>query len=124
MYVLNTGCEIYHNTVLLNDASSTTSLSTYGIYTGQPNNNDSIKVRNNLVSITRSGTGTKYCVYYHNIVKAYLNNNLWHMGSTGGSTNYTGYYLASHTTLSQLQSQGIDLNSYSVSPNFTATGAC
>lgn len=124
MYVLNTGCEIYHNTVLLNDASSTTSLSTYGIYTGQPNNNDSIKVRNNLVSITRSGTGTKYCVYYHNIVKAYMNNNLWHMGSTGGSTNYTGYYLASHTTLSQLQSQGIDLNSYSVSPNFTATGAC
>ena len=124
MYVLNTGCEIYHNTVLLNDASSTSSLSTYGIYTGQPNNNDSIKVRNNLVSITRSGTGTKYCVYYHNMVKAYMNNNLWHMGSTGGSTNFTGYYLGSHATLSQLQSQGIDLNSFSVSPNFTATGAC
>ena len=52
--------QAYHNTISLDDASSTATGTTYGFYcTGSL----AYDVRNNIVSISRGGTGTKYNVY-------------------------------------------------------------
>lgn len=49
---------IYHNTVSLDNASATGG-TTYGIY-GSSQNNFDMYFKNNLVSVTRGGSGTKY----------------------------------------------------------------
>jgi hypothetical protein len=113
--------QLYHNTIALNSATATTGM-TYGIYaTGTAG----VDIENNNVYLTRSGTGTKYCLYYIGVGKTSNYNNLFI--NAPNSTNYIGYYSTGYTTLAAWQGAAAniwDQNSLSVSPIFsnTATG--
>ena len=108
---------IYHNTVSLDNAASTSG-SCYGIYSYSQSGYE-IDIKNNNVSITRGGSGTKYGFYSAGITgNITLDKNNYYVNSPGG-TNYVGYYTSAATTLANLQSQGVDLNSFSTNPLFT-----
>jgi len=127
VYLLNSQfCKVYFNTVNLNDVNSTTtSAATYGIYSSNTTGSG-IDIRNNVVSVTRTGTGAKYCIWLQSAAPVCNYNNL-HMGSTTGTTNYYGTTTGSTSpqlTFAGWQSTGKDLNSTFVNPLFVnaATG--
>ena len=91
---------VYHNTVVLNDAVATTN-ATYGIFlaTGQQTGSE---VQNNIVRITRAGTGLKYAIARasspNNVILDY--NNL----SGSGPAFFTGTYAGTaYATLADWQ---------------------
>ncbi|MBK9300698.1 MAG: T9SS type A sorting domain-containing protein [Bacteroidetes bacterium] len=90
--------KVYHNTVSLDYAGSLSG-TTYGIFnTGTLGG---IDVRNNIVSITRGGSGTKYCLYYSN-AGTISNKNVLYLNSPAG-LNYHGYYLGAQATFANWQ---------------------
>jgi hypothetical protein len=90
--------KIYHNTVSLDHTGSTATGSTYSIYCTGGVTTD---IRNNIVSLTRGGTGTKYCLYYSSL-PATSNNNVLYLNAAAG-TNNIGYNGTAYTTLSAWQ---------------------
>jgi hypothetical protein len=109
---------IYNNTLTSDDQTINSTYVTYGIYTSGSN----VDIRNNVVSITRSGTGAKYGVYIvSNPVIMALNYNDWHVPN--GNVGYLG---AAFATLASWQATtAYDLNSVAVNPIFAnaATGS-
>lgn len=108
-------CWAEHNTVVFDDANATAG-TTYGAYCTGPNN----RVRNNIVYITRGGTGTKYCVYLSTAaIPLICNYNVLYINAPAG-TNYTGYLSSAYSTLANWQSgTGFDMNSSNADPVFT-----
>lgn len=114
----------YHNTVALNTSTSTAG-TTYGIYaTGTV----AVDIRNNNIAITRSGTGTKYCLYFTGAGKTSDNNNLYIAAPAG--TNYVGHTNvpaaqdeATLTGWKQVNSNAWDQNSKAASPLFVNPSA-
>ena len=93
-------CKYYFNTVSLDNASSTTTLTTRGIY--QTTAVNGFEFRNNIVTITRGGTGTNHGLYFNTAGTitngAVLDNNVYYVAGTG--VNNIGYHTSnSHTTL-------------------------
>ncbi|MFN3530874.1 MAG: LamG-like jellyroll fold domain-containing protein, partial [Bacteroidia bacterium] len=113
----------YHNTVVLNHAASTAGI-TYGVYilgTGTDN-----QVLNNIVYISRGGTGTKYCLYYLATNTPVSNYNVLNMLSTGGTANHIGFFGSAQSTMAdwQVVNGGIfDLNSTTNDPDFASAAA-
>jgi len=112
--------QAYHNTISLNHTTSTATGVTYGIYTSTATGTD---YRNNIISITRGGTGTKYCAYYVTAMPALSNYNNFYMNAAAG-TNYVAYNGVSATgyaTLAAWQSGNptYDQQSVSIEPIFT-----
>ncbi|HRH63562.1 MAG TPA: right-handed parallel beta-helix repeat-containing protein, partial [Bacteroidia bacterium] len=107
----------YHNTISLDQTTASGTTTTYGIYATGTVNYD---VRNNIVYITRGGTGTKYCVYYSTPAAATSNTNDLFMNSSGG-TNSIGYNGTAYATLSAWQAANptFDQLSVSVDPSFS-----
>ncbi|WP_380286608.1 beta strand repeat-containing protein, partial [Hymenobacter monticola] len=103
---------IYNNSINSADQAGSTS-TTYGIYSS----GTSADIKNNVVSVTRAGTGTKYGLYYT---------------VSGTSSNYNdiyvpsgnvGYYNANFATLANWQAangNAFDQNSVSTDPVFTS----
>lgn len=109
---------IYHNTISLDNAASTGG-SCYGIYSYSQSGYE-IDIKNNNISITRGGSGTKYGFYTAGVTgNLTVDKNNYYVNAPAG-TNYVGYYNAPATTLANLQSQGVDLNSFSTNPLFTS----
>ncbi len=110
----------YHNTLTFDQAASTSGL-VYGAYFLGTGNNNHFK--NNLVSITRGGTGTKYCVYYIGTSGMISDNNALHMGSTSGS-NGIGFNGTAQATLAAWRNASgglFDMNSSDADPMFAST---
>ncbi|MFN8234959.1 MAG: T9SS type A sorting domain-containing protein [Bacteroidia bacterium] len=107
---------IYHNTISFDDAGATGTTSTYGIYAY----GTSTEVKNNIISITRGGTGTKYCLYFGTNTAVASNNNDLYINAPSGSNNI-GYSSGAHATFANWQAANggaWDQNSQSVNPNF------
>lgn len=122
-FYMQGGGNIYHNTIELDGLNTNSNSSTIGIYLDTNSPSDTFKIRNNIVSIIRSG-GLNYCAYYSKFTSLQSNNNLFHRVATTGS-NFIGYYNnTAISSLTQWQALGIDANSYSVSPNFSTQPAC
>ncbi|GAB3575985.1 hypothetical protein GCM10027345_12060 [Hymenobacter daeguensis] len=105
--------QIYNNTLSSIDQTSTTTSTTYGIYSSGV----SADIRNNVVSITRTGTGTKYGLYYVTNAPTSNYNDLY------VPTGSVGYYTTAYTTLANWQaanSNAFDQNSISADPLFVA----
>ena len=110
---------MYHNTVNLDDATSTAG-TTYGIYSSAATPTG-VDIKNNIVWIARGGTGTKYCLYYTGAALSSNYNNLL-MTSTAG-TNAIGYFAAAFTTLANWKTANAgawDQNSIGIDPIFTS----
>lgn len=103
----------YHNTIILDDAASTAG-TTYGVYnTGTVGG---IDIKDNIIHIARGGTGTKYCIYYSNLLATSNYNDLY-LTSTAGVNNYGYVNAVTYTTLAALQvGSAKELNSVSTNP--------
>nr|MBA3901538.1 right-handed parallel beta-helix repeat-containing protein [Bacteroidota bacterium] len=119
IYNINSGhIQYYHNTILLDDPNSTGG-TTRGFY--QTTSNTGIDIRNNIFSVTRAGTGAKYCLYFNTATSTITSNyNVLHMDAPAG-TNHIGYYSGNFTTLSDWQtanSGAYGQNSVAANPQF------
>ena len=91
--------QAYHNTIVLDDINATAG-TTYGIYnTGTLGG---IDIKNNNISITRGGTGTKYCLYYTGAGAKSSNYNNLYINSPAGSNNI-GYDGAARANVANWQ---------------------
>jgi hypothetical protein len=113
----------YHNTVALDNTAYNSAFGCYGFY--QLSAATNIDFRNNLVSVTRGGTGSKYALYFGTAATTITSdyNNLY----ISGTTTYTGYYGSNQATLANWQavnSAAFDQNSRQLAPQFAdvATG--
>jgi hypothetical protein len=111
------GLKVNHNTIALDDRSVPVSVTstTCGITV---NSLGEVEIKNNMVTITRSGSGYKYGfnVASGDVVNLDLNNNNYFINGAGGN-NHTGYRNGPRTTLADWQSAtNRDLNSYSIDP--------
>jgi hypothetical protein len=109
----------YHNTVSFDNASSTAG-TTYGFY--QTTIDSFINIKNNIFSITRGGTGTKYVLYFAtNTSKITSNNNDLYIKAPAG-TNNIGYWTSARATLANWQGANttspFDMNSVNADPWF------
>jgi hypothetical protein len=110
---------IHHNTVSLDHTGSTATGSTVGIYI-MGNTGYLTDVRNNCVSITRGGTGGKYCFYNNTLGYCTVDYNNYYMNA-GAGANYIGYYgLTACSNLAALQALGLEANGLSTDPIFTS----
>lgn len=116
--------QIYHNSISL-DYTAATAGNAQGIYSA--GTTGGIDISNNNISITKGGTGTKYCMYYSGgSGRRIADNNNFYINSPAG-TNNVGYAdLAARATLADWQNAtgGLDMHSVTIDPAFTnaATG--
>lgn len=115
------GFRIYNNTIALNDTENSSSGQTAGIVqVGQAVN---IDVKNNLVSITRGGSGFKLGIVLNesnSIISS--DNNLFYINGAGGN-NFPGAFAGSaYSQLGDYQSaSGLDAHSIVGNPMFAST---
>jgi hypothetical protein len=114
---------IYHNTVSLDDLNSTYTGSTYGIYWYSSQS----YAKNNLISISRGGSGSKYGFYIGSTVGtgtvAQNNNNVY--VKPGTAQGYWGYHWqygsftswSTWTATTQMDLQGGDKDPIYLAPN-------
>ncbi|TDH28668.1 hypothetical protein EXU57_00905 [Segetibacter sp. 3557_3] len=112
----STNVGLYHNTIVLNDTVTTSTGVVYGIII-QFANNSSNKIANNLINLTRSGTGLQVAVYMQPNGAIFNNNNYYAPPKANrfiGVTNSINY-----ATLSAWQAATAqDVNSSSTDPQF------
>jgi hypothetical protein len=107
--------QIYNNTLSSDNQVSSTS-TTYGIYSS----GTSADIKNNVISITRPGTGTKYGLYYLTNAPSSNYNDIYVPNGN------VGYYTTAYATLANWQtanSNAFDQNSVSADPQFVAPAA-
>ena len=102
-------CNVYHNTIVLDDQATTTGAA-YGIY--QTGAAAGLNFRNNIIYVTRGGTGAKRCLYFVTTTSTIIsNNNVLFMGATGGTNNHVGQFgTPNFTTLADWK--GANTNAY------------
>jgi len=117
IYYYNVNGNIHHNTISL-DHTGATGGTTYGMYTyGQAGYTTDLK--NNIITLTRGGTGTKVGLYIAVANNITSERNLIYVNSTAGFTN-TAYYNQNWPSLAAYQTTGFDLTSFSVDPQFAS----
>jgi len=117
------GVHYYHNTISLDDPNATGGLAR-GFY--QITLATGIEFKNNIISITRGGTGNKHCIYLGTTTTSVVsNNNVFYLNAPAG-TNGIGWYSTNQATLSdwQLVNGAIyDANSVGADPLFINVAA-
>ncbi|WP_317896710.1 T9SS type A sorting domain-containing protein [Aurantibacillus circumpalustris] len=110
--------EFLHNTFSF-DHTAATAGSTYAFYYFYGGNGMKTTMKNNLISITRGGTGSKYGFYNggNALSGSIIDCNNTYVNGAGGN-NYVGYVTSAATNLTQWQAQGVDANGYTLNPNF------
>ncbi len=110
--------QVYHNTIAIDGLASTGTGTIYGIYNSGTTGAD---YRNNIITVRRGGTGSKYCLYYGSMPAISNYNDL--VMNSAGATNYVAYTTstaASYATLAAYQSSipTLDQQSIAVNPYF------
>jgi len=111
----------YHNSIALDDAASTTTSTTNGFY--QTTTAGGIELKNNNISITRGGTGLKYCFNFNTATTNWISdyNNL-HRDAQ--NANVGRYNAVNHATIADWRTATTqDANSLSTDPFFTDASA-
>ncbi|MFY7883884.1 MAG: beta strand repeat-containing protein, partial [Dolichospermum sp.] len=112
--------QIYHNTFVL-EGTVATSGATYGIY--QTGTISGFDVKNNNISVTRSGTGIKRCLAFVTTTSAVTSNgnNLYMNAASGTDNNLCAWGTTAYANLTlwkAVNTNAFDQNSVSVNPNF------
>jgi trimeric autotransporter adhesin len=117
--IINNGSDYVsylHNTISLDEASSTSGQTTRGFF--QTTTAAGLFFYNNLISITRGGTGTKHAIYLATGLLAGADYNNYYLNAAGGS-NFVGFYTANRATLNDWRTAtNHDLNSLSTVPAY------
>ena len=113
----------YHNTVNIDDQTNTSGNATYGFYhtTGM-----NVEFRNNIVRVTRSGTGVKYALFFSSATGNNIQSNYNNLVVGTGAGYNTGYYLTAYATLADWQaanSGAYDQNSVAIAPVYVNLAA-
>ncbi|MGZ8544234.1 MAG: beta strand repeat-containing protein, partial [Flavisolibacter sp.] len=114
----------YHNTIVLDDNSTLSNDVTKGIY--QTTTASNIEFRNNIVYITRGGTGDKMAIHFNTTTSTIIsNNNVFYVNATPGFIG--GYGTTDYATFADWQGANggaYDQQSLNVDPLFAdvATG--
>lgn len=87
---------VYHNTINFDNTSSAPITITRGVY--QSGTAAGIQLRNNVISITRGGTGLKHLLYFNTAANSILSNNNG-LFISSSATNHVGYSSAANRTL-------------------------
>jgi hypothetical protein len=106
---------IYNNTVSSDVQTPVSTSTTYGIYSSGL----STDIRNNVVSITRGGTGTKYGLYYLTNAPISNYNDVY---VPGGNVGYFNGAYASLPAWQVVNNAAFDQNSVSVDPGYVGAG--
>lgn len=117
-------CKMYHNTIVINDQASTATGVCYGLY--QPTQSTGIDFRNNLVYLSRSGTGTKACLYIGSSTSDVTsNNNILYLDAltTGNIASLQSNPYATLTAWQAANGSIYDQQSVSTDPLFTNAAA-
>ncbi|MGD1847785.1 MAG: right-handed parallel beta-helix repeat-containing protein, partial [Salibacteraceae bacterium] len=115
------GLFFHHNTIVFDDQNTTTGPSTGIVQTSGVVNNYYL---NNVISITRSGSGTIYGMDYHftnQFVNPIVSNhNLIYLNGTGSGAQHIGKFSFDYTALADWSGfyAGFDTNSVDVPPYF------
>ncbi|MEO8148490.1 MAG: T9SS type A sorting domain-containing protein [Bacteroidia bacterium] len=116
------GVFYYHNTVVLDNTASTAG-ATYAFH--QTTLASNIQVRNNLLYVTRGGTGAKNCLRFATTTSTIIcNRNILYINAVGG-TSGIGFYSTNFITLLNWQganSSIYDQQSISSNPVFVSPG--
>lgn len=112
---------LIHNTIVLDDASSPAG-ATYGIFSAA----GPYVIKNNIITITRSGTGAKYCLYYSSIMNHSSDHNVLYINSPAGNNNI-GYLsntdIPSLAAWQSVNGGAYDQNSVDVDPVYAMPGS-
>jgi trimeric autotransporter adhesin len=106
----------YHNTVEVNDPTSTSTETVRGFF--QTTLAGGIEFKNNLIQINRGGSGTKFGVYYNTNTTQFVSNRN-NFDITPSATSFTGFFNANRTSLVDWQTATTqDANSITINPVF------
>ncbi|HTN44816.1 MAG TPA: right-handed parallel beta-helix repeat-containing protein [Flavipsychrobacter sp.] len=124
----NTGsdyAQYYFNTVSLDNTSSASTLTTKGFY--QTTAASGIEFKNNIVTITRGGTGAKHGVHFNTAATVTngvsLDNNVYYISGAAGVNNIGGQATTAYTTLATWQnsfSPSQEMASIVIDPLYTS----
>ncbi|GIV33773.1 MAG: hypothetical protein KatS3mg031_1308 [Chitinophagales bacterium] len=123
----NATVSIYHNTIVLDDASYSGSGTTRAYYWGTTSNsNVAHPVKNNIFYINRGGTGSKWLIDVTDVDNGPLldaNNNVLFFGPGATGSLYFGELgAAQYTSFAAWQAAGKDVNGLNVNPVFANPG--
>ena len=119
MCTFGSNCKMYHNTIVLDDQTATSGAA-YGVHNPMPLTG--LDFKNNIVYISRSGTGLKTCVSIGISASGFAsNNNIFY--STGNIGTLQGTNYASFATWKTANSNAYDQASVNADPLFANTTA-
>lgn len=106
----------FHNTISLDHTGSTSTFATRGFY--QLTAATGIQLKNNLITISRGGTGTKHAIYMGTTTTTYTSDyNDFYVEP--GASNFVGYNGTNQATLANWQTAtSKDANSVSLNPSY------
>lgn len=107
----------YNNTVSLDNIAATAGI-TRGIYNTA--SATGLEFQNNIVSITRGGTGIKHGIYLSTSSTITSNYNNVYVASAGTGAQYYGYLGSNQSTLIDFQTAGYGLNDINADPLFNS----
>lgn len=104
---------ILQNTVSM-DSQNSNSATTYGIRsTTTPG-----KIQNNIISMTRGGSGTKYCIYAGSASAMEIDGNVFHVTSNPAYIGYFNGAITSFTAWQQTNGGAFDQHGFEEDPMF------
>ncbi len=109
--------KVYHNTIVLDDQASATTL-TYGFY--QPVQATGIDFRNNIVYVSRNSSATKSCLFYGSSLSTINSNNNILYSTNGNVATLQGTSYANLSSWQAANSNAYDQQSVSADPVFAS----
>ena len=112
----STNIEYYYNTIAIENMGTFPTAACRGF--NQSGTSTGSIFKNNMVTISRDGTGAKHVIYLSNINDVESNFNNLYINSTGGTQNYIGFGGGNRLDLTTWQITTQDANSLSYDPGY------
>ena len=113
--IFNSGSDnvrCYHNTISIDNPNSTSTSPGIGFY--QTNLATGLDFKNNIITITRGGTGGKHCMYMNTATTELTSNWNNFFINAGGTNNHIGFLTSNRTTLAAWTAAGGNRDSLSL----------